>query len=81
MPAPVVPVHCRGRLRACRAHDPATLVAARMETLKPFVGATPEARRTVLSRLLREERRAALTGAGYDAVRHAALRRLLRDMA
>ncbi|MCK0196378.1 hypothetical protein MWN34_05560 [Ancylobacter sp. 6x-1] len=55
------------------------LLAARMETLRPFIGTTPEERRIVLSRLLREQRRAARSGRGYDALRHAALRRLMNE--
>ncbi|MBS7542038.1 hypothetical protein [Ancylobacter oerskovii] len=58
-----------------RSHEPAEEIAARAAALRPFLGQGAE-RRARLARLLRAERRAALTGIGYDAARHAALRRL-----
>ncbi|HSI38920.1 MAG TPA: hypothetical protein VLA00_00035 [Xanthobacteraceae bacterium] len=66
----------RPRITALRLHEPRALIAARMDALRPFLARDPAVRRAMLARLLRAERRAAMSGVGYDAVRHAALRRL-----
>ncbi|GLK84950.1 hypothetical protein GCM10017653_30200 [Ancylobacter defluvii] len=66
----------RATVRAIRMHEPAEAIAAKVAALRPFLGHGTVERRTRLARLLRAERRAALTGIGYDATRHAALRRL-----
>lgn len=67
------------RIRATRVEEPATQIAARAAALRPFIGRTPAERIAAVSRLLRQERRAAAQGAGYDACRHAALNRLLAE--
>lgn len=66
----------RAAVRAMRLHEPAEAIAAKVAALRPFLGHGLAERRARLARLLRAERRAALTGIGYDATRHAALRRL-----
>ncbi len=67
------------RIRAMRVEEPAAQIAARAAALRPFIGRTKVEKVAVLSRLLRQERRAAAQGAGYDACRHAALGRLLAE--
>lgn len=71
--------HRSRRIRAARSENPDEAIAARVAALRPFLGRTGEERQVALRRLLRAERRAAGTGIGYDAVRHAALRRLLAE--
>ncbi|MCB4768956.1 hypothetical protein LGR54_10100 [Ancylobacter sp. Lp-2] len=71
----------RATLRASRDHDAAEAIAARVAALRPFLGPDIGERRTRLARLLRIERRAALSGIGYDPARHAALRRLEAETA
>ncbi|MCK0209054.1 hypothetical protein MWN33_13540 [Starkeya koreensis] len=71
--------HRNRRIRAMRSEEPAEAIAARAEALRPFLGRSGEERMRALRRLLRAERRAAGTGLGYDAIRHAALRRLLAE--
>ncbi len=66
-------------IRAVRSDEPAEAIAARAAALRPFLGRSSEERRINLCRLLRMERRAARCGVGYDALRHAALRRLLAE--
>lgn len=72
----------RGRraIRSMRSEEPEVAIAARAAALRPFIGITVEERRTALLRLLRQERRASRSGHGYDASRHAALRRLMAEM-
>lgn len=71
--------HRRRPIRAMRQEDPETTIAARAAALRPFIGSTREQRLATLSRLLRQERRAARSGLGYDPCRHAALRRLMAE--
>lgn len=71
----------RRPIRAMRLKDPAETIKARAEALRPFLGNASEDRLASLRRLLRHERRAARSGVGYDAARHAALRRLLDEAA
>lgn len=70
----------RAPLRAMRRHEPGEAIAAQVEALRPFLGQNPAERRARLGRLLRSERRAARCGIGYDAARHAALRRLAAEI-
>ncbi|MGA0561175.1 hypothetical protein ACO2RV_01915 [Ancylobacter sp. VNQ12] len=56
------------------------MIAARAAALRPFIGSTREQRLATLRRLLRQERRAARSGLGYDPSRHAALRRLVAEL-
>ena len=70
----------RRRIRAVRTEEPEDAIATRAAALRPFLGRTSEERRSALRRLLRTERRAARCGVGYDAIRHAALRRLMAEM-
>lgn len=72
--------HRRRPIRAMRQEDPEAVIAARAAALRPFIGATREQRLATLSRLLRQERRAARGGLGYDPCRHAALRRLVAEI-
>ena len=67
------------RIRAVRSDEPAEAISARAAALRPFLGRSGEERRINLRRMLRLERRAARCGVGYDALRHAALRRLLAE--
>ncbi len=67
------------RIRALRAEQREDIIARRTAALRVFLGSSDEERATVLRRLLRAERRAAHVGVGYDAVRHAALCRLLAE--
>ena len=76
---PHPPARGHRHLRAMRSEDPEALIAARADALRPFLGATSEARLAAIRRLLRAERRAARSGVGYDAVRHAALHRLMSE--
>ncbi|GAB4072347.1 hypothetical protein KHC28_26455 [Ancylobacter sonchi] len=71
----------RASLRAQRSQEPGEAIAARVAALRPFLGRDLAERRARLARLLRAERRAAHSGQGYDATRHAALRRLEAEMA
>lgn len=71
--------HRKRRIRAVRLEEPNDAIAARAAALRPFLGRTREERQAALRRLLRTERRAARCGVGYDAVRHAALRRLMAE--
>jgi len=71
--------HRKRRIRAVRTEEREDAVAARAKALRPFLGQTGDERQTALRRLLRTERRAARCGIGYDAVRHAALRRLMAE--
>lgn len=71
--------HRERRIRAVRTEEPQDAIAARAAALRPFLGRSREERRVALRRLLRTERRAAHCGIGYDAVRHAALRRLIAE--
>lgn len=71
--------HRRRPIRAMRQEAPEAMIAARVAALRPFIGATREQRLATLSRLLRQERRAARSGLGYDPSRHAALRRLMAE--
>ena len=64
-----------------RLNNPAETIAARANALRPFLGLAAEDRLASLRRMLRQERRAAGSGVGYDAARHAALRRLLLESA
>ncbi|MDQ0347229.1 hypothetical protein [Ancylobacter vacuolatus] len=68
-----------GRIRAARSEERDDIIAGRTAALRPFLGRQPEGQSTTLRRLLRAERRAAGSGMGYDAARHAALRRLLAE--
>jgi len=68
-------------IRAMRLNNPAETIAARANALRPFLGLAAEDRLASLRRMLRQERRAAGSGVGYDAARHAALRRLLLESA
>jgi hypothetical protein len=72
--------HRRRKIRAVRFEDPETLIAARMAALRPILGGMREQRVATLGRLLRQERRAARSGVGYDLSRHAALRRLATEI-
>lgn len=76
----MTPHHRGRRIRAIRSEEPDEIIAARAAALRPFLGRSAEERRVALRRLLRTERRAARCGFGYDAVRHAALRRLLAEV-
>jgi len=69
----------RRPIRASRLREPDDIIAARAQALRPFLGSDPGGRLASLQRMLREERRAARAGIGYDAARHAALRRLLDE--
>lgn len=71
--------HRKRRIRAVRTEEPEDAIAARATALRPFLGRTREERQTALRRLLRTERRAARCGIGYDAIRHAALCRLMAE--
>lgn len=71
--------HRKRRIRAVRAEEPNDAITTRAAALRPFLGRTREERQAALRRLLRTERRAARCGVGYDAVRHAALRRLMTE--
>lgn len=71
--------HRERRIRAARTEEPEDAIAARAAALRPFLGRSTEERRAALRRLLRLERRAARCGVGYDALRHAALRRLMDE--
>ncbi|MPT23674.1 MAG: hypothetical protein E2577_12120 [Starkeya sp.] len=68
------------RIRAARSEERDAIIARRAAALRPFLGHATEEGRTVLRRLLRAERRAAGSGLGYDAARHAALARLLAEL-
>ncbi|WP_018389841.1 hypothetical protein [Ancylobacter sp. FA202] len=68
-----------GRIRAARSEERDDIIAGRAAALRPFLGRQPESHGATLRRLLRAERRAAGSGLGYDAARHAALRRLLAE--
>lgn len=72
--------HPRRPIRAMRAEEPDAVIAARVAALRPFLGSTREQRLAALSRLLRQERRAARNGVSYDASRHAALLRLAAEI-
>ncbi|TDT92708.1 hypothetical protein DFO45_3469 [Azorhizobium sp. AG788] len=61
----------RPRIRGFAAREREQDIGLRMEALKVFTAGAPAA-------ALRAVRRAALTGIGYDPVRHAALCRLAR---
>jgi len=69
----------RSRIRAFRTQEPAALIAARSDALRPFIGMTPQERTKRLRAMLRAERRAAGRGLFYDPLRHAALRRLMDE--
>ncbi|MDF2621091.1 MAG: hypothetical protein K0S00_3750 [Xanthobacteraceae bacterium] len=71
--------HRKRRIQAVRTEEPNDTIAARAAALRPFLGRTREEHQAALRRLLRTERRAAHCGVGYDAVRHAALRRLMAE--
>lgn len=75
----MTPHHRGRRIRAIRSEEPEEAIAGRAAALRPFLGQSVEERRATLRRLLRIERRAARCGVGYDALRHAALRRLLTE--
>ena len=62
-----------------RLSDARETIAARADALRPFLGLRAEDRLVSLRRMLRQERRAAGSGVGYDAARHAALRRLINE--
>lgn len=62
-----------------RLKDAAETIKARADALRPFLGTSSDDRLASLRRLLRHERRAARSGVGYDAARHAALRRLIDE--
>ena len=66
-------------IRAMRLSDPTDTIAARAAALRPFLGIASGDRLASLRRMLRQERRAARSGVGYDAARHAALCRLLDE--
>ncbi|WP_425105744.1 hypothetical protein [Ancylobacter sp.] len=68
------------RIRAARCEERDAVIARQAAALRPFLGRATEECRTVLRRLLRAERRAAGSGLGYDAARHAALARLLAEL-
>ncbi|MDQ0302891.1 hypothetical protein [Ancylobacter polymorphus] len=68
------------RIRAARSEERDAIIGRRAAALRPFLGRGGEECRTVLRRLLRAERRAAGSGLGYDAARHAALARLLAEL-
>lgn len=68
------------RIRAARSEERDAIIARRAAALRPFLGRATEEGRAVLRRLLRAERRAAGSGLGYDAARHAALARLLAEL-
>ncbi len=67
------------RVRAMRMEEPEKQIAERAAALRPFIGRTHDERSATLARLLRQERRAAARGFGYDAGRHAALSRLMAE--
>ena len=67
-------------IRAMRLEEPDAVIAARVAALRPFLGSAREQRLAALGRLLRQERRAACSGIGYDPSRHAALRRLAAEI-
>lgn len=67
------------RIRASRAEEREDVIAQRTAALRLFLGRPGDGRAAALQRLLRAERRASHTGVGYDAARHAALRRLLAE--
>jgi hypothetical protein len=67
------------RIRATRSEERDDIINGRVAALRPFLGRPPEGQGAILRRLLRAERRAAGSGMGYDAARHAALRRLLAE--
>lgn len=69
----------RHRIRVARSEEREATITARTEALRPFLGRSAEDRDATLRRLLRAERRAARAGSGYDAVRHAALCRLMAE--
>ena len=69
----------RRRIRAARSEEREDIIAGRTAALRPFLGRATEDSRATLRRLLRAERRAARSGVGYDAARHAALARLLAE--
>ena len=66
-------------IRAMRLRNAGETITARADALRPFLGASLDDRLASLRRMLRQERRAAGSGVGYDAARHAALRRLLDE--
>lgn len=68
------------RIRAARSEEREDIIAGRVAALRPFLGSPGADRGAALQRLLRAERRAARSGIGYDAARHAALRRLLAEV-
>lgn len=74
------PHHPHRPIRAMRLEEPDAVIAARVAALRPFLGSAREQRLAALGRLLRQERRAASSGIGYDPSRHAALRRLAAEI-
>ncbi|TCK31265.1 hypothetical protein EV667_1372 [Ancylobacter aquaticus] len=74
------PTSHRPRIRAARSEERDAIIAGRAAALRPFLGRPPDGHGATLQRLLRAERRAAGSGVGYDAARHAALCRLLAEV-